>query len=146
LSALFGIRPQSINVSKALESKASRFNSNIADVGRIFTETYGAVGNVPEANVREQFEKMQNRRRVMFDEANKDFHAAMMLGLSRSEAISAMRSGGMGVDNASAIANNRYRDYKISKSLTKSMRRELSPEEMQKRQEIGRELMMQQGE
>ena len=146
LSALFGVRPQSINVSKALESKASRFNSNIADVGRIFTETYGAVGNVPEANVREQFEKMQNRRRVMFDEANKDFHAAMMLGLSRSEAISAMRSGGMGVDNASAIANNRYRDYKISKSLTKSMRRELSPEEMQKRQEIGRELMMQQGE
>jgi len=50
------------------------------------------------------------------------------------------------VDNASAIANNRYRDYKISKSLTKSMRRELSPEEMEKRQEIGRELMMQQGE
>ena len=146
LSALFGIRPQSINVSKALESKASRFNSNMADVGRIFTETYGAVGTVPEAKVREQFEKMQNRRRIMFDEANKDFHAAMLLGLSRSEAISAMRAGGMGVDNASAIANNRYRDYKISKSLTKSMRRELSPEEMEKRQEIGRELMMQQGE
>jgi len=146
LSALFGIRPQSINVSKALESKASRFNTNMADVGRIFTETYGAVGNVPEAKVREQFEKMQNRRRVMFDEANKDFHASMLLGLSRSEAIAAMRAGGMGVDNASAIANNRYRDYKISKSLTKSMRRELSPEEMQKRQEIGRELMMQQGE
>jgi hypothetical protein len=146
LSALFGIRPQSINVSKALESKASRFNTDMADVGRIFTETYGAVGNVPEAKVREQFDKMQNRRRVMFDEANKDFHAAMLLGLSRSEAISAMRAGGMGVDNASAIANNRYRDYKISKSLTKSMRRELSPEEMQKRQEIGRELMMQQGE
>jgi hypothetical protein len=146
LSALFGIRPQSINVSKALESKASRFNSNMADVGRIFTETYGAVGTVPEAKVREQFEKMQNRRRIMFDEANKDFHAAMLLGLSRSEAISAMRAGGMGVDNASAIANNRYRDYKISRSLTKSMRRELSPEEMEKRQEIGRELMMQQGE
>jgi len=146
LSALFGIRPQSINVSKALESKASRFNTDMADVGRIFTETYGAVGNVPEARVREQFAKMENRRRVMFDEANKDFHAAMLLGLSRSEAISAMRAGGMGVDNASAIANNRYRDYKISKSLTKSMRRELSPEEMQKRQEIGRELMMQQGE
>jgi hypothetical protein len=146
LSALFGIRPQSINVSKALESKASRFNTDMADVGRIFTETYGAVGNVPEAKVREQFDKMQNRRKIMFDEANKDFHAAMLLGLSRSEAISAMRAGGMGVDNASAIANNRYRDYKISKSLTKSMRRELSPEEMQKRQEIGRELMMQQGE
>jgi hypothetical protein len=146
LSALFGIRPQSINVSKALESKASRFNTDMADVGRIFTETYGAVGNVPESRVREQFEKMQNRRRVMFDEANKDFHAAMLLGLSRSEAIAAMRAGGMGVDNASAIANNKYRDYKISKSLTKSMRRELSPEEMQKRQEIGRELMMQQGE
>jgi hypothetical protein len=146
LSALFGIRPQSINVSKALESKASRFNTDMADVGRIFTETYGAVGNVPEAKVREQFEKMQNRRRVMFDEANKDFHASMLLGLSRSEAIAAMRAGGMGVDNASAIANNKYRDYKISKSLTKSMRRELSPEEMQKRQEIGRELMMQQGE
>jgi hypothetical protein len=146
LSALFGIRPQSINVSKALESKASRFNTDMADVGRIFTETYGAVGNVPEAKVREQFAKMENRRKVMFDEANKDFHAAMLLGLSRSEAISAMRAGGMGVDNASAIANNKYRDYKISKSLTKSMRRELSPEEMQKRQEIGRELMMQQGE
>jgi len=146
LSALFGIRPQSINVSKALESKASRFNTDMADVGRIFTETYGAVGNVPEAKVREQFAKMENRRKVMFDEANKDFHASMLLGLSRSEAISAMRAGGMGVDNASAIANNKYRDYKISKSLTKSMRRELSPEEMQKRQEIGRELMMQQGE
>jgi len=146
LTALFGIRPQSINVSKALESKASRFNTDMADVGRIFTETYGAVGNVPEAKVREQFAKMENRRKIMFDEANKDFHAAMLLGLSRSEAISAMRAGGMGVDNASAIANNRYRDYKISKSLTKSMRRELSPEEMQKRQEIGRELMMKQGE
>lgn len=146
LSALFGIRPQSINVSKALESKASRFNSNMADVGRIFTETYGAVGNVPEANIREQFSKMENRRKVMFDEANRDFHASMVLGLSRAEAISAMRVGGLSGDNASAIANNKYRDYKISKSLSKQMRRELSPEEMQKRQDIGRELMMQQGE
>ena len=146
LSALFGIRPQSLNISKALESKASRFNTNMTDVGRIFTETYGAVGNVPESKIREQFSKMENRRRVMFDEANKDFHAAMLLGLSRSEAISAMRVGGLSGDNASAIANNKYRDYKISKSLSKQMRRELSPEEMQKRQEIGRELMMQQGE
>jgi hypothetical protein len=39
LSALFGIRPQSLNISKALESKASRFNTNMTDVGRIFTET-----------------------------------------------------------------------------------------------------------
>ncbi|CAK0768401.1 hypothetical protein CCP3SC1AL1_4440003 [Gammaproteobacteria bacterium] len=70
----------------------------------------------------------------------------MVLGLSRSEAISAMRVGGLSGDNASAIANNKYRDYRISKSLSKQMRRELSPEEMQKRQEIGRELMMQQGE
>jgi hypothetical protein len=146
LSALFGIRPQSINVSKALESKASRFNTDMADVGRIFTETYGAVGNVPEAKVREQFDKMQNRRRIMFDEANKDFHAAMLLGLSRSEAITSLRVGGIGTDNAVAIANNKYRDYKISKSLTKQMRRELSPEEIQKRLEIGRELMMKQGE
>ena len=146
LSALFGIRPQSLNISKALESKASRFNTNMTDVGRIFTETYGAVGNVPESKIREQFSKMENRRRIMFDEANKDFHASMVLGLSRSEAISAMRVGGLSGDNASAIANNKYRDYKISKSLSKQMRRELSPEEMQKRQEIGRELMMQQGE
>lgn len=146
LSALFGIRPQSLNISKALESKASRFNTNMTDVGRIFTETYGAVGNVPESKIREQFSKMENRRRVMFDEANKDFHASMLLGLSRSEAISAMRVGGLSGDNASAIANNKYRDYRISKSLSKQMRRELSPEEMQKRQDIGRELMMQQGE
>jgi len=146
LSALFGIRPQSLNISKALESKASRFNTNMTDVGRIFTETYGAVGNVPESKIREQFSKMENRRKVMFDEANKDFHASMLLGLSRSEAISAMRVGGLSGDNASAIANNKYRDYKISKSLSKQMRRELSPEEMQKRQDIGRELMMQQGE
>jgi hypothetical protein len=146
LSALFGIRPQSLNISKALESKASRFNTNMTDVGRIFTETYGAVGNVPESKIREQFSKMENRRRVMFDEANKDFHASIVLGLSRSEAISAMRVGGLSGDNASAIANNKYRDYRISKSLSKQMRRELSPEEMQKRQEIGRELMMQQGE
>jgi hypothetical protein len=146
LSALFGIRPQSLNISKSLESKASRFNTNMTDVGRIFTETYGAVGNVPESKIREQFSKMENRRRVMFDEANKDFHASMVLGLSRSEAISAMRVGGLSGDNAVAIANNKYRDYRISKSLSKQMRRELSPEEMRKRQEIGRELMMQQGE
>lgn len=146
LSALFGVRPQSINISKALESKASRFGSNMADVGRIFTETYGAVGNVPEAKVREQFAKMDNRRRVMFDEANRDYHAAMLLGLSRSEAISSMRAGGMGTDNASAVANNKYRDYKISKSLTRQLRKELAPEEMQKRIEIGRELMMRQEE
>jgi hypothetical protein len=146
LSALFGIRPQSLNISKALESKASRFNTNMTDVGRIFTETYGAVGNVPESKIREQFSKMENRRRVMFDEANKDFHASMVLGLSRSEAISAMRVGGLSGDNAVAIANNKYRDYRISKSLSKQMRRELSPEEMQKRQDIGRELMMKQGE
>jgi hypothetical protein len=57
-----------------------------------------------------------------------------------------MRVGGLSGDNASAIANNKYRDYRISKSLSKQMRRELSPEEMRKRQEIGRELMMQQGE
>jgi hypothetical protein len=115
-------------------------------VGRIFTETYGAVGTVDESKIREQYAKMENRRRILFDEANKDFHAAMLLGMTRGEAINAMRAGGMGTENAIAVANNRYRDYKISRALTRQMRKELEPEEMLKRQEIARELQMRQGE
>ena len=34
LSALLGIRPQSVNISKALEGKASRFNTQMSDVSR----------------------------------------------------------------------------------------------------------------
>jgi hypothetical protein len=146
LAAVVGVRPQSINLSKALESKASRFNTNMSDVGRIFTETYGAVGTMDESKIREQYAKMENRRRILFDEANKDFHAAMLLGMTRGEAITAMRAGGMGTENAVAVANNRYKDYKISRALTRQMRKELEPEEMLKRQEIARELQMRQGE
>jgi hypothetical protein len=146
LAAVVGVRPQSINLSKALESRASRFNTNMSDVGRIFTETYGAVGTMDESKIREQYAKMENRRRILFDEANKDFHAAMLLGMTRGEAINAMRAGGMGTENALAVANNRYRDYKISRALTRQMRKELEPEEMLKRQEIARELQMRQGE
>ncbi|NBW23143.1 MAG: hypothetical protein EBR82_85890, partial [Caulobacteraceae bacterium] len=52
ISAIFGIRPQSIDLAKALEGKSARFASNMSDVGRIFTETYGAAGVVPETDIR----------------------------------------------------------------------------------------------
>lgn len=142
ISAIFGIRPQSINLSKALESKSARFNTAISDVSRIFTETYGAAGRVPEANIREQYSKMDNRRRRLFDEANKDFHAAMLLGMTREEAVGSMIAGGMSRQNAIAVANNRYRDYTVSKSLQRQMRKTLTPEEVQRREAVRREIEM----
>jgi hypothetical protein len=142
LSAVFGIRPQSINLSKALEAKASRFNTAISDVSRIFTETYGAAGRVPEENIREQYNKMDNRRRALFDEANKDFHAAMLLGMTREEAVGSMTAGGMSRQNAISVANNRYRDYTVSRSLQRQMRKTLTPEEVQRREAVRREIEM----
>jgi hypothetical protein len=141
ISAIFGIRPQSINLSKALEGKSARFASNMSDVGRIFTETYGAVGTVPESTIRSQYAKMEDRRRKLFDEANIDFHAAMLLGMDKGEAIRAM-SIGMGRANAIAVANNRYRDYKIGRSLRQQMQRNLTQEEIQKREAIRRDIEM----
>jgi hypothetical protein len=141
ISAIFGIRPQSIDLGKALEGKSARFASNMSDVGRIFTETYGAAGVVPESDIRSQYAKMEDRRRQLFDEANKDFHAAMLLGMDRSEAIRAM-SVGMGRANAVAVANNRYRDYKVGKALRQQMQRTLTPEEIQKREAVRRDIEM----
>jgi hypothetical protein len=135
ISAIFGIRPQSIDLGKALEGKSARFASNMSDVSRIFTETYGAAGKVPEADIRSQYAKMEKRRRQLFDEANKDFHAAVLLGMDSDDAISAM-SIGMGRANASAVANNRYRDYKVGKSLRIRMQKTLTPEEIRKREAI----------
>lgn len=142
LSAVFGIRPQSINLSKALESKAARFNTAISDISRIFTETYGAAGKVPEADIRKQYSKMDDRRRSLFDEANKDFHAAMLLGMTQGEAVAAMIAGGMSRQNAFAIANNRYRDYAISRSMQQQMRKTLTPEEAQRREAVRRSIEM----
>jgi hypothetical protein len=141
ISAIFGIRPQSIDLAKALEGKSARFASNMSDVGRIFTETYGAAGVVPGADIRSQYAKMENRRRQLFDEANKDFHAAMLLGMDKGEAIRSM-SVGMGRANAVAVANNRYRDYKVGKALRQQMQRTLTPEEIQKREAVRREIEM----
>jgi len=141
ISAIFGIRPQSIDLAKALEGKSARFASNMSDVGRIFTETYGAAGVVPETDIRSQYAKMEDRRRQLFDEANKDFHAAMLLGMDRGEAIRSM-SVGMGRANAVAVANNRYRDYKIGKALRQQMQRTLTPEEIQKREAVRRDIEM----
>ena len=135
ISAIFGIRPQSIDLAKALEGKSARFASNMSDVSRIFTETYGAAGKVPEADIRSQYAKMEKRRRQLFDEANKDFHAAVLLGMDSDDAISAM-SIGMGRANASAVSNNRYRDYKVGKSLRIRMQKTLTPEEIRKREAI----------
>jgi hypothetical protein len=141
ISAIFGIRPQSIDLGKALEGKSARFVSNMSDVSRIFTETYGAAGKVPEADIRSQYAKMEDRRRQLFDEANKDFHAAMLLGMDRGEAIRSM-SVGMGRANAVAVANNRYRDYKVGKALRQQMQRTLTPEEIQKREAVRQEIEM----
>ena len=141
ISAIFGIRPQSIDLGKALEGKSARFASNMSDVSRIFTETYGAAGKVPEADIRSQYAKMEDRRRQLFDEANKDFHAAMLLGMDRGEAIRSM-SVGMGRANALAVANNRYRDYRVGKALRQQMQRTLAPEEIQKREAIRRDIEM----
>lgn len=142
LSAVFGIRPQSINLSKALESKSARFNTAISDISRIFTETYGAAGKVPEQDIRKQYSKMDARRRSLFDEANKDFHAAMLLGMTQGEAVAAMIAGGMSRKNAFAIANNRYRDYAISRSMQQQMRKTLTPEEAQRREAVRRSIEM----
>ena len=140
LSALLGIRPQSVNISKALEGKASRFNTQMSDVSRLFTEEYGAVGTVERERIVAASQKMNERRRNLFDEANQDYHAAMMLGLSRSEAISAMRAGGISEANALAIAKNKYTDYQISKDLRQTMKDTLTPDELRKREAIAREL------
>jgi hypothetical protein len=139
ISAIFGIRPQSIDLGKALEGKSARFASSMSDVGRIFTETYGAAGKVPEADIRSQYAKMEDRRKQLFDEANKDFHAAMLLGMDRGEAIRAM-SVGMGRANATAVASNRYRDYKVGKALRQQMQKTLAPEEISRREAVRRDI------
>ena len=141
ISAIFGIRPQSIDLAKALEGKSARFASNMSDVGRIFTETYGAAGIVPETDIKSQYAKMEDRRRRLFDEANKDFHAAILLGMDKREAIRSM-SVGMGRANAVAVANNRYRDYRIGKALRQQMQRTLTPEEIQKREAVRKDIEM----
>jgi hypothetical protein len=85
-------------------------------------------------------DKMNDRRRRLFDNANRDYHAAMSLGLSRSEAISAMRAGGISEANALAISKNKYTDYQISKDLRQTMKETLTPDELRKREGIAREL------
>ena len=87
---------------------------------------------------------MQRQRRKLFDEANKDYHAAMKLGLTRSEAISAMRAGGISEDNAIAISKNKYTDYQISRDLRQTMKETLKPDELRKREAIARELRINQ--
>ena len=139
-AALLGVRPSSINYSKALEGKASRFNKRMTDVSRIFTEQYGSVGRKDAANIQTAFGTMQRQRRKLFDEANKDYHAAMKLGLSRFEAISAMRAGGISEANALAISKNKYTEYQISRDLRQTMKDTLSPDELRKREAIAREL------
>jgi len=138
--ALLGVRPSSINFAKALEGKASRFNTRMSDVSRIFTEQYGSVGRQDAGAIRDAYSTMDRQRRKLFDEANQDYHAAMMLGLSRSEAISAMRAGGISEANALAIAKNKYTDYQISKDLRQTMKDTLTPDELRKREAIAREL------
>jgi hypothetical protein len=140
ISALLGIRPQTINITKALEAKASRFNTQMSDVSRLFTEEYGAVGRMDRERIVAAADKMNDRRRRLFDNANRDYHAAMSLGLSRSEAISAMRAGGISEANALAISKNKYTDYQISKDLRQTMKETLTPDELRKREGIAREL------
>jgi hypothetical protein len=144
LSALLGIRPQSVNIGKALEGKASRFNTQMSDVSRLFTEAYGAVGTADRERIVAAGGKMRERRQELFDEANKDYHAAMLLGLTRSEAISAMRAGGISEDNAIAISRNKYTDYQISRDLRQTMKETLKPDELRKREAIARELRINQ--
>lgn len=138
--ALLGVRPSSINFAKALEGKASRFNTRMSDVSRIFTEQYGSVGRKDTSAIREAYSTMDRQRKNLFDEANQDYHAAIKLGLSRSEAISAMRAGGISEANALAISKNKYTDYQISRDLRQTMKETLSPEELRKREAIAREL------
>ena len=48
----------------------------------------------------------------------------------------------MGRANAVAVANNRYRDYRIGKALRQQMQRTLTPEEIQKREAVRRDIEM----
>jgi len=138
--ALLGVRPSSVNYAKALEGKSSRFNTRMSDVSRIFTEQYGSVGSKAPSEIRNAYSTMDRQRKKLFNEANKDYHASMVLGLSRSEAISAMRAGGISEANALAISKNKYTDYQISKDLSQTMKDTLKPEELRKREAIAREL------
>jgi hypothetical protein len=138
--ALLGVRPSSINFAKALEGKSSRFNTRMSDVSRIFTEQYGSVGVKDPSEIRNAYSTMDRQRKKLFNEANKDYHASMKLGLSRSEAISAIRAGGISEANALAISKNKYTDYQISKDLSQTMKDTLKPEELRKRESIAREL------
>jgi len=138
--ALLGVRPSSINFAKALEGKSSRFNTRMSDVSRIFTEQYGSVGVKDPSEIRNAYSTMDRQRKKLFNEANKDYHASMKLGLSRSEAISAMRAGGISEANALAISKNKYTDYQISKDLSQTMKDTLKNEELRKREAIAREL------
>ena len=138
--ALLGIRPSTINFAKALEGNASRFNKRMTDISRIFTEQYGSVGQKESNEIQKAYASMLRQRQKLFDDANQDFHAAIKLGLSRSEAISAMRAGGISEDNAIAISKNKYTDYQISRDLKQTMKETLKPDELRKREAIAREL------
>lgn len=137
LAMTTGVRVSSMSVPQSLSFLAGRYSSDLGRSTSMLSTVAGRMGNVPDNEIRDAWEKMESNRQRHFRKMLNAVHAARALGIRDDEIFSALDSR-LSAEKARDLMAGRYRSYRPSSSFLAT--RLTDPEVRRERLRLIREL------
>lgn len=119
-TALFGVRPQSIDLEKSMAFKASKYSDRVANAKKIYTtETYSK--NRSRESLDRAYKIANEARKGIFDEIHRAYDAAVKLGADRNKILGFFKDRRFSERERHMIRTGEYfpikKDYRKERNL-----------------------------
>lgn len=117
--ALIGFRKGTLNAKVGLTYQAYGYADRKRQAATVLRDKATDLGKVDIDELRAAYEKSMGMQRDAWDDMRRTVKMAMKTGMTQHEAVAALRTSGMSLQDARGIAGDREFAYKPSKTMMK---------------------------
>ena len=119
LVAFAGVRASTYNLEDAYAFEASAFRQRLADASKIFTRDFQSRGTRSEAELADDFERMQGARQFIMSEHADLIKSMKTLGVPQNKVVSIQKGAGVTDDIRMQMLTGKYKPWKPSDDTIK---------------------------
>lgn len=117
--ALIGFRKGTLNAKVGLTYQAYGYADRKRQAATVLRDKATDLGKVDIDELRDAYEKSMGMQKNAWDDMRRTVKMAMKTGMTKPEAIAALRTSGMSLRDASGIVSDREFNYRPSKTMMK---------------------------
>lgn len=124
LSPMVGQRLSSYNPTQGLQFQVGRFKRDRADAAQLFNDIFTSQGTVNPSDIPRAYNEANASRKRVYQELRNDYLGAISLGLSREQAVSALKAKQAGQEAIAQVVSGIYKKFQPSAETLKKVRQE----------------------